>query len=65
MGTALLTTPLPLSPFVTDPDHRFVLDEEAFMAAVEPAPVFLSAPRPEFLRAAELMPIVEIIARRS
>lgn len=57
-----MTTPLPLSPFITAPEHRFVLDETAFLEAIEPAPAFLSAPSPAFLRAVELMPIVEILA---
>lgn len=29
---------------------RFALNVAAFMAALEPAPAFLSAPRPEYLR---------------
>lgn len=56
-----MTTPLPLSPFVTEPDARFVLDVDAFLAEIEPAPAFLSNPAPDFLRATDLMPIVEII----
>jgi hypothetical protein len=41
-------TIMPLSPFITDPEHRFVLDEQAFMEAIEedvpahmPAPIVL------------------------
>lgn len=52
---------LPLSPFILYPDHRFVLDEAAFMAAIEPSPAFLASPRREYLRAIEIMPIVETI----
>jgi hypothetical protein len=38
-------TELPLSPFILDPEHRFVLDEEAFMEAVEEdVPAFMPAP---------------------
>ena len=54
-------TVLPPSPFILNPDHRFVLDEAEFMAAIEEPPVFLSAPRREYLRAIEIMPIVETI----
>lgn len=56
------TTLLPLSPFITEPDRRFVLDEEKFMADIEEMPSFLSAPRAEFLRAAELMPLLKVLA---
>lgn len=49
------------NPFVLEPDHRFTLDEAAFLAAIEPAPAFLEAPRPEFLQAVEILPIVELI----
>ena len=37
-------TELPLSPFIFDPEHRFVLDEEAFMEAIEEHPAFITAP---------------------
>jgi hypothetical protein len=51
-------TRLPPSPFITEPEpakvtkpsnanNRFVLDEEAFMAELEPMPIFLNAPRSE------------------
>lgn len=52
---------LPPSPFLADADARFVLDVERFLTDIEPEPSFLRAPRPEYLRAVELMPIVEII----
>lgn len=54
-------TILPPSPFITDPDRRFVLDEDAFMAAVDPMPVFLRDPSPEYLTAADLAPITELL----
>lgn len=57
-----MPTPMPLSPFITDPDNRFVLDEEQFLIDTEPAPAFLSAPRPEYLRAAELVPVLAVLA---
>jgi hypothetical protein len=38
-------TALPLSPFILDPEHRFVLDEDAFMEAIEEhVPAFIAAP---------------------
>ncbi|HEX7881938.1 MAG TPA: hypothetical protein VF499_04280 [Afipia sp.] len=55
-------TQLPLSPFITEPDSRFVLDVDAFMAAIEPAPKFLSDPSPEYLRAAEIVPVLKVLA---
>jgi hypothetical protein len=55
-------TELPPSPFITNPDARFVLDERAFVSAIEPSPLFLRDPSPEFMSARELMPIVAIIA---
>jgi hypothetical protein len=71
-----MPTPKPLSPFVTDlpgfdPDRRFVLDVSAFMAelADEAArwlggkpPAFLADPRPEYLSACEMMPVLEVLA---
>jgi hypothetical protein len=33
----------------------FVLDERSFMEAIEPAPLFLSAPRPRYLEIVELL----------
>lgn len=35
------------NPFI-EPDDRFVLDEEAFMAAIDPLPAFLRDPSPEY-----------------
>jgi hypothetical protein len=57
-------TLLPLSPFITEPDRRFVLDEDQFMAEVEELPAFLSAPSPEYLRAADIMPVLKVLAGR-
>jgi hypothetical protein len=56
-----MPTPLPVSPFVTDLEHRFVLDQDAFMAAIEPAPAFLADPRPAYLRACEIEEILQVI----
>jgi hypothetical protein len=53
------------NPFVYFPENRFVLDEDVFAAAIEPSPAFLAAPRPEYLRAVELMPIVEVLMAHS
>lgn len=49
------------NPFVPEGATPFVLDVEAFMAAIEPAPLFLRDPSPEFLTAGELAPIVEVL----
>ncbi len=43
---------------------RFVLDEARFLADLEPAPAFLSAPSPEYLQAADIMPILAALAGR-
>jgi hypothetical protein len=43
-------------------DHRFVLDVDAFVAAIEQPPLFLSDPSPEYLRAAQIMPVLEVLA---
>jgi hypothetical protein len=45
-----------LSPFITDPEHRFVLDEEAFMEALD-LPAFIASPSADF-RAAEIEPLL-------
>lgn len=58
-----MATPLPISPFITEPHRRFVLDEEAFAAAIEPAPKFLRDPSPSYMTAVELMPIVEVLVQ--
>lgn len=52
---------LPPSPFL-NPDERFVLDEEAFLLAIEPAPAFLATPRSEYLAATQIRPIVDVLA---
>lgn len=41
-------TPLPPSPFVTEPERRFVLNEADFVAAIESAPAFPADPSPEY-----------------
>jgi hypothetical protein len=70
-----MPTPLPPSPFMFDPDQRFVLDVEKFMAAIMPrhvtvmpsfsddrAPAFLSSPRPEFMRAADFAEVTNLLS---
>lgn len=57
-----MPTPMPQSPFITDDQPRFVLDEAAFMAAIEPAPLFIADPSPQYMRAADIMPIVQVLA---
>lgn len=37
-------------------------DPERFIADIEPSPVFLSSPRPEFLEAAEFAPVLSILS---
>jgi hypothetical protein len=56
-----MATPLPLSPFV-DPDARFVLDEDQFMAEVAEMPAFLVDPSPEYLEAVDIMPVLRVLA---
>ncbi|WGR74319.1 MULTISPECIES: hypothetical protein [unclassified Bradyrhizobium] len=56
-----MNTPLPLSPFV-DPDHRFVLDEDRFMADLAEMPAFLVNPSPEYLAAIDILPVLRVIA---
>jgi hypothetical protein len=41
---ASLTVMPVVSPFILDPEHRFVLDEEAFMEAIEEDAPFMPAP---------------------
>jgi len=55
---------LPLSPFIYEPDKRFVLDEDRFMNDIVPEslPAFLDSPRREYLDAIQLRPIVEVLA---
>lgn len=52
------------NPWITDDgETRFVLDERAFIDAIEAAPAFLESPTPEYLRASEIEPMLRIIAR--
>lgn len=46
------------NPFV-DEDHRFILDEAAFMEALD-LPAFIASPTPEF-RAAEIEPLLKTL----
>lgn len=55
-------TELPLSPFITEPDNRFVLDEAAFMADLCEMPAFLANPSPEYLAALDILPVLRVIA---
>jgi hypothetical protein len=60
---------LPISPFIFDPDRRFILDERKFFEDIivgyldlEAAPPsFLSAPRPEYLKATEIAPLLKTV----
>lgn len=68
---------LPPSPFITDlAAHRARIDQQLLAAveaaiaesaaeADEPAPVFLRSPRPEYLSATQLRPIVDILGRHA
>ena len=50
-------TPMPLSPFIADPDNRFVLNERLFLEAV-------GIPESELeMRADEITPILEALFR--
>lgn len=67
-------TVLPPSPFIAvdvrsaEPtDNRFVLDVDAFMAAIEPAPAFITDPSPDFIAAMhrDVLPVLEDAVRRA
>jgi hypothetical protein len=50
-----------------DEPSRFVLDERAFMEAVEGPPAFLGDPSPEYLAAVtadDLIPVLAVLAGR-
>lgn len=64
-----MATILPLSPFVTDPDRRFVLDEALFLRDVtgsDDPPLFLSDPSADFIAAMQrdVLPLIEDAVRR-
>lgn len=53
------------NPFV-DQSNRFVLDQAAFLNAIMPGtdiPKFLADPSPEYLKAAEIEPILRVLAK--
>lgn len=54
------------APDLTDPPvaaaDRFILDVERFVADIEEPPAFLHAPSPEYLRATDLYPVLEVLA---
>jgi hypothetical protein len=56
------------APDLTDPpvaaaeESRFVLDEAGFMNDIEQLPAFLISPRREYLDAAQIRPIVDVLA---
>ncbi len=56
-----MATALPVSPFITDPDHRFILDEDQFLADVAEMPAFIANPSPAYLRACEIEEILQVI----
>jgi hypothetical protein len=59
----MTTLPNPFVPEIpADEPSRFVLDEGAFMDAIEQPPVFLSEPSAEFMNAVQIMPIVDVLA---
>ena len=49
-------------PVQADEPPRFVLDEDRFMADLAEMPAFLVNPSPEYLKAAELMPVLAVLA---
>lgn len=57
-----MKTHLPPSPFITEPDNRFVLDEGLFMAEVAEMPAFLVNPSPEYLAAVDILPVLRVLA---
>jgi hypothetical protein len=48
-----------VSPFLVDPDHRFVFDPNEFMDAID-LPAFIASPSAEF-RAAEIEPLLRTL----
>jgi len=53
-------TPMPVvSPFITDPDNRFVFDPVAFEEALD-LHAFIASPSAEF-RAAEIEPLLKML----
>jgi hypothetical protein len=54
--------PVP-SPFIVDPDHRFILDEAAFMEALD-LPAFIASPSAEYIAAAEIEPLLKTLFER-
>jgi hypothetical protein len=56
-------TVLPLSPFITDPERRFVLNECAFMEAID-LPAFIASPSAEYIAAAEIEPLLQTLFHR-
>jgi hypothetical protein len=59
----MTTLPNPFVPEIpADEPSRFVLDEGAFMDAIEQPPVFLADPRPEYLAATDLIPVLAVLA---
>jgi hypothetical protein len=57
-----MATQLPISPFITEPDARFVLDENQFMADVCEMPAFLVNPSPEYLAAVDILPVLRVLS---
>lgn len=49
-------------PVIAGATDRFILDAEAFMNDIEPLPAFLSAPSQSYLRASDLIPVLETLA---
>jgi hypothetical protein len=64
----MTTLPNPFVPEIpADEPSRFVLDERAFMEAVEGPPAFLGDPSPEYLAAVtadDLIPVLAVLAGR-
>ncbi len=54
--------PNPFGPSDEPGDHRFVLDEAAFMNDLEPLPAFLVAPSQSYITAIEIIPILLTLA---
>jgi hypothetical protein len=49
------------NPFMYDSQRQFEPDMEALLAEIEPPPAFLASPRPEYLQATEIMPILQLL----
>lgn len=56
-----MTTPLPPNPFMIE--RQFEPDLEKLADAIDPPPLFLGDPSPEFMTAVEILPLLEVLSK--